>query len=103
MARVNSSSQLDNESHQTKRRSASVHFDDEPENLPVPDWRNKERKHRPATLAEEDRDNTAAWRIHSREKLLTEMDKDPDGVLTMILDMRNIYTEYLNQANHANE
>ena len=31
------------------------------------------------------------------------MDKDSDGVLTMILDMRNIYTKYLNQANHANE
>ena len=103
MARDNSSSQLDDKSHQTKGRSTSVHFDDEPENLPVPDWRNEERKHRRATLAEEDRDNTAAWRIDSREKLLTEMDKDPDGVLTMILDMRNIYTEYLNQANHADE
>ncbi len=54
-------------------------------------------------LAEEDRDNTAAWWINSREKLLTEMDKDPDAVLTMILDMRNIYTKYLNQANHANK
>ena len=31
------------------------------------------------------------------------MDKDPDGVLTMILDIRNIYTKYLNQANHANK
>ena len=31
------------------------------------------------------------------------MDKDLDGVLTMILDMRNIYIEYLNQANHANK
>ena len=41
----------------------------------------------------------AAWQIDSREKLLTEMDKDPDGVLTMILDMRTIYTEYLNQTN----
>ncbi len=103
MARDNSSSQLDDKSHQTKGQSASVHFDDEPENMPVPDWQNKERKHRRATLAEEDRDNTAAWRIDSREKILTEMDKDPDGVLTMILDMRNIYTEYLNQANHADE
>ncbi len=103
MARDNSSSQLDDESHQTKGRSVSVHFDDEPENLPVPDWRNKECKHRRATLAEEDRDNTITWQIDSREKLLTDMDKDLDGVLTMILDMRNIYTEYLNQANHADE
>ena len=104
MARDNSSSQLDDESHQTKGRSASVHFDDEPENLPVPDWRNEERKHRRAMLAEENAcDNTAAWRIDSREKLLTEMNKDPDGVLTMILDMRKTYTEYLDQANEADD
>ena len=68
-----------------------------------PDWQNKQRKHRHATLAEEDRDNTANWRIDNREKLLIEMDKDPNGVLIMILDMRNIYTKYLNQANHANK
>ena len=103
MARDNSSSQLDDHSHQTKERSTSVHFEDETEISPEPDWRNKERKHRRATLAEEDRDNTAAWQIDSREKLLTEIDKDPDGVLTMILDMRNIYTKYLNQANHADK
>ncbi len=54
-------------------------------------------------LAKEDCDNTAAWRIDSREKLLTEIDKDPDEVLTMILDMCNIYTKYLNQAKHADE
>ncbi len=60
MAQDNFSSQLDDESHQMKGRSTSVYFDDEPENLPVPDWRNKERKYRRATLAEEDRNNTAA-------------------------------------------
>ena len=96
MARDNFSSQLDDHSHQTKEQFTSVHFEDETKILPEPDWRNKERKHRHATLAEEDRDNTAAWQINSREKLLTEMDKDPDGVLTIILDMRNIYTKYLN-------
>ena len=72
IARDNSSSQLNNESHQTKRQSANVYFDDEPENLPVPDWQNKKRKHRRTTLAEEDVcDNTVAWQIDSREKLLT--------------------------------
>ena len=103
MARNNSSSQLDDDRHQTKEQSTSVHFEDETEISPEPDWRNKERKHRRATLGEEDRDNTAAWRIDSREKLLTEMDKNLDGILTMILDMRNIYTKYLNQANHADK
>ncbi len=29
------------------------------------------------------------------------MNKDPNGVLTMILDMRKTYTEYLDQANKA--
>ena len=103
MARDNSSSQLDNHSHQTKERSTSVHFEDETEISPEPDWQNKERKHRRATLAEKDRDNTVAWRINNQEKLLIEMDKDPNGVLTIILDIRNIYTKYLNQANHANK
>lgn len=54
-------------------------------------------------LAQEDRDNTATWRIDSREKLLAEIDKEADGVLSMILDMRNIHTEHLNQANEADD
>ena len=103
MARDNSSSQLDDLSHQTKEQSTSVHFEDETEISPESNWQNEERKYRRATFAEEDCDNTVAWRIDSREKLLTKMDKDPDGVLTMILDMRNIYTKYLNQANHADK
>ena len=68
-----------------------------------PDWRNEERKTRRNMLAQKDRNNTAAWRIDSREKLLTEIDKDPDGVLAMVLDMRAIYTKYLNQANEVDE
>ncbi len=54
-------------------------------------------------LAEKDCNNIAAWQIDSREKLLIEMDKDLDGVLTMILNISNIYTKYLNQANYANK
>ena len=54
-------------------------------------------------LAEEDRENTAAWQINSQEKLFTEIDKNPDGVLKMILDICNIYIKYLNQANNANK
>lgn len=33
--------------------------------------------------------------------MLTELDKDSDKILTMILDMHTIYTKYLNQANNA--
>ncbi len=54
-------------------------------------------------LADKDRNHTATWQIDSREKLLTEMDKDPDRFLTMILDIRNIYTKYLNQINYADK
>ena len=60
MARDNFSSQLDNQSYQTKRQSTYIHFEDELEKLPEPDWRNKERKYRRTTLAEENRENTAA-------------------------------------------
>ena len=95
--------QLDNHSHHTKKQSTSVHFEDEIEMSPEPDWRNKKHKYRRATIAEKDCDNTTAWQIDSREKLLTEIDKNPDRVLTMILDMRNIYTKYLNQANQADK
>ena len=103
MARDNSSSQLDDQSHQTKERSTSVHFEDELEKLPEPDWRNKERKYRSTTLTEEDHEKTAAWRIDRQEKLFTEMDRNADGVLKMILDMRTIYIEYLNQANNTDK
>ena len=103
MTQDNSSSQLDDYSHQTKEQSTSIDFKDETEILPEPDWQNKEHKYRRATLAEKDCNYTAVWQINSQEKLLTEMDKDPNRVLTIILDMRNIYTKYLNQANHANK
>ena len=31
------------------------------------------------------------------------MDRNPNGVLKMILDMRTIYTKYLNQANKVDK
>ena len=54
-------------------------------------------------LAEKDRKTTAAWQIDSREKLFIEIDGNPDEVLKMILDIRTIYTKYLNQANNADK
>ena len=103
MTRDNSSSQLDNQSHQSNKQSTNVYFEDEPEKLPEPDWRNKERKYRHITLVEENRKNTAAWQINSQEKLLIEMNRNPDTVLKMILDMCTIYTKYLNMANNADK
>lgn len=103
MARDNSSAQEDDQDCQPRRTPTSVHFEDISEKSPEPDWRHEDTKRRRSTLAQEDHNNPAAWRIDSREKLLAEIDKDPDGVLSMILDMRSIYTEYLNQANEADK
>ena len=43
-----------------KKQSVNVHFEDELEKLPEPDWQNKERKHRHTMFAEENCKNTAA-------------------------------------------
>ena len=103
MAWDNSSSQLDDKSNQTKRRSVNIYFNDELKNLSLPNWENKKRKHRCTILAKKDCNNTAAWQINSQEKLLIKKDKNFDEVLTMILNMRNIYTKYLNQINQADK
>ena len=103
MARDNSSTQQDDQDHQRRRTPTSVHFEDELEKSPDPDWRHEETKRRRSALIEEDHDNSAAWQIDSREKLMTEMDRDPDGVLSIILDMRITYTGYLDQANKADD
>ena len=71
--------------------------------MPEPDWENKKRKYRRTMLAEKDRKNTAAWQIDSQEKLFIEIDRNPNRVLKMILDMHIIYTKYLNQANNTNK
>ena len=103
MAQDNSSSQLDNESHQKKRQSINVRYDNELKNLSKLYWQNKECKYRYAMLTEKDCDITATWQIDSRERLLIEINKDSNGILTIILDMRNIYIKYLNQANYTNK
>ena len=101
MARDNSLTQQDDQNHQQRRTPTSVHFEDELEKSPDPGRRHEETKRRRSALIQEDHDNSAAWQIDSREKLMTEIDRDPDGVLSMILDMRKTYTEYLDQANEA--
>lgn len=47
-------------------------------------------------LAQERDTNVTAWQIDSLERLLIEIEKDLKGILSMILDMQSIYTEYLN-------
>ena len=97
MDRDNSSIQLKNQGHQRKEQSASVHFENEPEKLPESDeWQNQKSKYRRNILAEKDCDNTAAWQINNSEKSSAEMDKDPNGILTIILGIRTICTKYLN-------
>ena len=54
-------------------------------------------------LAEKDRKNIKAWQIDSQEKLFIKIDRNPNEVLKMILEICNIYTKYINQVNNANK
>ena len=103
MGRDNSSTEQNDQPYEPRRTPASVHFDDVSEKSPEQDWRHEGTNRRRSTLAQEEHTNTAAWRIDSLERLLAEIEKDPEGVLSMILDMRSIYTEYLDQANEADK
>lgn len=52
-------------------------------------------------LEYKDHNNFTTWQIDIWEKLISEMDRDFDKILLIILDMQKIYTEYLDQANKA--
>lgn len=54
-------------------------------------------------LAQKEFINAIVWQIHNLGKLLIKIEKNPKRILFIILDMQNIYTEYLNQANKANK
>ena len=96
MVQDNSSFQLNNQSYYTKNWSASVYFEYELEKLPEPDWTNKKRKYRCLMLIKEDHKNTTAWQIESWEKLFIEIDRNPNRVMKIIVNMRTIYIKYLN-------
>lgn len=104
MARDNSITQSDN--HDDEYHSES-NFEcplyETTEKSPDSDWRHEKTKRRRSTLAQEDHDNSAAWRIDNLNRLMTEMDRVPDGVLPMILDMRKTYMEYFDHANEADK
>lgn len=99
MARDSSSTERNNQPHEPRR----ITFDDLSEKSPEQDWRHEGTKRRCSTLAQEEHNNAAAWRIDSLERLLAEIEKDPEGVLSIILDMRSIYTEYFDQTNKADK
>ena len=103
MARDNSSTEND-QPNEPQRTPSNVHFDNVSEKSPEQDWRHESTKCRRSTLAQEQEyNNAAAWQIDSLERLLAKIEKDPEGVLSMILDMRSIYTEYLHEANEADK
>ena len=54
-------------------------------------------------LIQKNYNNSIAWQIDSQEKLMIEMDRNSDGVLSTILDMRKTYTKYLNQTNKVDD
>lgn len=69
MTQDNSLTELDSQSYQTKKQSASFHFEDELEKLPKPNQQNIKHKYRCAMLTEKDCNNSAAWQINSQKKL----------------------------------
>lgn len=71
--------------------------------LPKLDQQNKKYNCRYAKLIEKDCNNIAAQQIDKQEKLLIKMDKNFNDVLTIILDMYNIYIKYLNNINNVNK
>lgn len=71
--------------------------------MPELDWQNKKHKYKHTTLTEKNSKNTVVWQINNSKKLNTKMDKNPNRVLTIILDMHTIYTKYLNETNHMNK
>lgn len=77
----------------------SIYFEDKSEKSPDLDWRYKEIKHRNSALIQEDYNNSATWQINNQEKMMIEIYKDLDRILSMILDMRKSYKKYLDQAN----
>lgn len=77
----------------------SIYFDDISKNSLEQDWQHKHTKNKQSTLAQEGYTNAAAWQIDNLEILLVKIEKDPEGVLSIILDMQSIYTKYLEQAN----
>ncbi len=97
------SSNSNNQPYKPRRTLASVYFDDLSEKSPDQDWRHEDTKRRQSMLAQEKLTNAAAWQIDNLERLLAKIEKDLDGVLSMILDMWSIYTKYLDQANKADK
>lgn len=77
----------------------SVYFEDKLKKLLDPDWQHEEIKVRYSAFGLEKNNNSVACQIDSQEKLMTEIDKDSDKVLSKILDMRKTYIEYLDQMN----
>lgn len=78
----NFSIQLDDKSRQTKEQSTSVHFDNESELLP--DRKYEETKRRHNRLAPKNYDNSAAWQTDKLDELMSEINTNPEGVLSMI-------------------
>ena len=89
--------------YNSRKTLASIHFDDLSKKSPEQDWQHKSTKRRQNTLTQEEYTNAAAWKIDNLERVLAEIEQDSKRVLSMILDIRNIYTKYLDQANKADK
>ena len=87
-----------------EKTPSNVHFDDVSEKSLDKNQQHKGTKCRHSTLAQEQKyKNAIACQIDSLERLLAKIEKDQKRVLSIMLDMRYIYTKYLNEANKTDK
>ena len=79
--------QQDDQDYQQYSIPISDHFKNNLKKLPDPDLQYKETKHKHSALIQKDDYNSAAWQIDSQEKLMIEMYKDPNMVLSVVLNI----------------
>ena len=72
----------------------SVYFENESKKSSNLDWQYEKTKRRYSTLIQKDYDNSAAQQIDSQEKLINEINRDPNRLLSIIFNMQMIYIEY---------
>lgn len=64
-------------------------------------YQHKKTKHRRSIFAQKGYNNSATWQVDNQKKLITEVDRDFERVLSMIQNRQKIYIEYFDQANKA--
>ena len=77
-----------NQLNKLQKTLSNVHFDDVFEKPPKQKRQHEGSKCRRSTFAQkQEHNNAATWQIDSLKRLLAKIDKNPNRILSMILDM----------------